>query len=454
MIDVKFNCRTFLNHRNQVVVRARWNKKRSEVGFSIGLHADPSKWNADTQRPVRGSTHVCGQKRIPSRVINDRIEMFLLAVKEAFVEFGLKDMVPEADELRERVNEIVGRVEDEEEEQEVKPLKAIFDEFLASGKKERDWTDVVHYKYEQVWKHLTQCDPTVSLETLDKDKMLELKDWYVKNQYKNRTITKQFRFLKSFLRWMKANGYPVKESAIDCQVHLTVTKKNVTFLTFKELMQFYRFKFAPEHKYLDKARDMFCFMSFTSLRYSDLAQLKRANITSRGIELYTKKTSTPITIPIIDYAQEIFDKYSSYQSPDGSLFPVPSCQKLNDYIKLAAEQAGIDREVVNTYFIGTKRYDEVHKFYEIIGCHDGRRTFVCCSLALGIPPSVVMSCTGHKDYQSLKPYIEVASETQRLELSKWNGKDTKVGIITALEGLDAHQLELVYDFVKSIANKA
>ena len=103
-------------------------------------------------------------------------------------------MVPEADELRERVNEIVGRVEDEEEEQEVKPLKEIFDEFLASGKKERDWTDVVHYKYEQVWKHLTQCDPTVSLETLDKDKMLELKDWYVKNQYKNRTITKQFRF--------------------------------------------------------------------------------------------------------------------------------------------------------------------------------------------------------------------------------------------------------------------
>lgn len=122
-----------------------------------------------------------------------------------------------------------------------------------------------------MWKHLTRCDPTVSLETLDKDKMLELKDWYVKNNYKNRTITKQFRFLKSFLRWMKANGYPVHDSAIDCQIHLTVTKKNVTFLTFKELMQFYHYKFAPEQKYLDKARDMFCFMAFTSLRYSDLA---------------------------------------------------------------------------------------------------------------------------------------------------------------------------------------
>ena len=452
MKEIKFNCRTFLNHRDQVVVRVRWNKKRSEVGFSIGLHADPSKWNADSQRPVRGSTHVIGQKRIPSRVINDRIDEFLAAVNESFVEFGLKDVMPGPDELRELVNEKVGRVEDLEEEPQVKPLKEIFDDFLASGKKERDWTSAVHYKYEQVWKHLTQSDPTVSLETLDKDKMLELKDWYVKNNYKNRTITKQFRFLKSFLRWMKANGYPVHESAIDCQIHLTVTKKNVTFLTFKELMQFYHYKFAPEHKYLDKARDMFCFMAFTSLRYSDLAQLKRANITSRGIELYTKKTSTPITIPIIDYAQEIIDKYSSYKSSDGSLFPVPSSQKLNDYIKLAAEQAGIDREVVNTYFIGTKRYDEVHKFYEIIGCHDGRRTFVCCSLAFGIPPAVVMSCTGHKDYQSMKPYIEVGNDTQKLELGKWNGKDTKVDIIAALEDLDADKLEQVYDFVKSIAS--
>lgn len=63
-----------------------------------------------------------------------------------------------------------------------------------------------------------------------------------------------------------------------------------------------------------------------------------------------------------------------------------------------------------------------------------------------------MSCTGHKDYQSMKPYIEVGNDTRKLELGKWNGKDTKVDIITALEDLDAEKLELVYDFVKSIAS--
>ena len=64
-----------------------------------------------------------------------------------------------------------------------------------------------------------------------------------------------------------------------------------------------------------------------------------------------------------------------------------------------------------------------------------------------------MSCTGHKDYQSMKPYIEVGNDTQKLELDKWNGKDTKVGIITALDKLDADKLELVYDYIKSIASE-
>ena len=52
----------------------------------------------------------------------------------------------------------------------------------------------------------------------------------------------------------------------------------------------------------------------------------------------------------------------------------------------------------------------------------------------------------------MSPSIEVGNDTQKLELGKWNGKDTKVDIITALEDIDADKLELAYDFVKSIAS--
>lgn len=455
MKTIQYNCRTFLNHRNQVIVRVRWNKRKYEHGFSIGLHADPLKWNTDSQRPVRGSTHIIGKERNPSRVINDRIDAYLKAIEEAFAEFGYNDMVPEVKDLREVVEEKVGKVagaDTTDDSVPEKSLEEIFKEFLVVGAKERDWTDVVHYKYEQVWKQLIACDPNVSLETLNKDKMIELKEWYVNiKKDRNRTITKQFRILKSFLRWMKANGYPVQDSAIEYKPHLTVTKKNVTYLTHKELMQFFNYKFPAHLKYLDRARDLFCFMALASLRYSDLAQLKKAHITSRGIDLYTKKTSDHITIPIIEDAQKLLDKYADYESEDGSLFPVPSAQKLNDYIKAAAKRAGLDREVVDTYYIGTQRFDEVHKFHEIIGCHDGRRTFVCCSLAFGIPASVVMSITGHKDYESMKPYIEIANDTKRLEMDKWNGKELKINILNHLETFDADKLKQVYEFVKTLA---
>ena len=55
---------------------------------------------------------------------------------------------------------------------------------------------------------------------------------------------------------------------------------------------------------------MFCFMAFTSLRYSDLSALKRAHISNGNIEMYTQKTNDRITVPIIENAQKIIDKYS------------------------------------------------------------------------------------------------------------------------------------------------
>ena len=256
--------------------------------------------------------------------------------------------------------------------------------------------------------------------------------------------------MKSFLRWMKANGYPVHDSAIDFKHNLKEMKKNVTYLTFDELMKLFDFEFPENQKYLDRARDLFCFMAFTSLRYSDLAQLKKTNITSKGIDLYTVKTSDHITININDYAQKILDKYSEYKSEDGRLFPVPSAQKINDYIKMAAKQAGLEREVVEAYYIGDKRYDEVHKFYEIIGCHDARRTFVCCSLALGIPATTVMKWTGHKDYESMKPYIEINDDTLKTEMEKWNGKSLKHEIIRAIDKFNENKLKKVCEFVNSL----
>ena len=108
---------------------------------------------------------------------------------------------------------------------------------------------------------------------------------------------------------------------------------------------------------------MFCFCAFTSLRYSDMANLKRTDIEGDTMYITTMKT----------------------------------------YDRLP---------ITRTCYRGGERVEEVFPKYEMIGTHAGRRTFICFALSSGIPPQVVMKWTGHSDYQSMKPYIAIAEKTK------------------------------------------
>lgn len=164
--------------------------------------------------------------------------------------------------------------------------------------------------------------------------------------------------------------------------------------------------------------------------------------------MFSEKTDGKLIIPLIDQAKQIIEKYSWYKGD--TVFPVPSNQKLNDYLKEAAEIAGLDRIVSQSYFKGNERYEKTAYFYEQISCHDARRTFVVCSLSLGIPMTIVMRATGHSDYESMKPYIEVLNETQRLEMEKWNKQSYKSEVISMIDKLDIGQLEQLSGYIKGI----
>ena len=105
--------------------------------------------------------------------------------------------------------------------------------------------------------------------------------------------------------------------------------------------------------------------------------------------------------------------------------------------------AGLDRVIVETYFVDKERHEKVSKLWETLSCHDGRRTFVCCSLQLGITPTTVMKCTGHKSYNTMKPYIETATETAVLEMEKWNKNQYRSKIINLLDDADEEFLRIL-----------
>lgn len=56
------------------------------------------------------------------------------------------------------------------------------------------------------------------------------------------------------------------------------------------------------------------------------------------------------------------------------------------------------------------------RIYQICGC--ARTTFTCFALSNGIPPDVVMEFTGHCDYKSMKPYIDITESAKKDAIKK------------------------------------
>ena len=167
-------------------------------------------------------------------------------------------------------------------------------------------------------------------------------------------------------------------------------------------------------------RDVFCFCCFTSLRYSDAANLKRINVFPGYIQITTVKTHDLLRIELNDYAQAILDKYKDSNFPHGLVLPVISNQRMNEYLKEMGEICGLNTPETITYYKGNKRIDEVYPKWALLGTHAGRRTFICNALMMGIPPQVIMKWTGHSDYKAMKPYIDITDSAKADAMKKFN----------------------------------
>ena len=219
MKKTNFSTRAYVMKNGQVMIRVRWNSKKNEVGFSIGYTIDPLKWDSDKQLVKSNTTHKIGGKIVYAREINNAIRSFLVCIEEVFAKYDLHSKIPTTTDLKELVNEKLGRTKEVEviQEDENKTLKDIFSDFLRLRPQEGNWSQNAQYKYEQMWHQLTGYDPKIELDTLNKDKMVQLMNWYIKNNYCNRTIVKQFKMLKSFLRWVSRNGYVIQPGVLELQ---------------------------------------------------------------------------------------------------------------------------------------------------------------------------------------------------------------------------------------------
>lgn len=95
-------------------------------------------------------------------------------------------------------------------------------------------------------------------------------------------------------------------------------------------------------KSLERVRDLFIFQTYTCLSYADLRDFNPDTIVEiKGIPVYLgdrKKTGKSFTIPLLTEAMLILKKYNNN-------LPVISNVKYNEYLKVVAQAAGIDKPV-------------------------------------------------------------------------------------------------------------
>ena len=395
------------------------------IDFTTGYRIDAAKWDSAKQRVKNNVTNKQKQSALQ---INTDIAKYEAFINEIFQDFEVKETEPTPEQIKEAFAEKLNPTPQKKQKSQATRGKAkkadifvAFDEFVKECGVQNDWTESTYEKFAAVKNHLKTFKSKLTFEFFDEyglnEYVIYLRD--IKGM-RNSTIGKQMGFLKWFLKWSFKQGH-TKNNAYDMfKPKLKSTPKKVIYLTWEELVQLRDYEIPPTKQYLERVRDVFLFLCFTGLRYSDVFNLRRSDVKENHIEITTVKTADSLIIELNNHSRAILDKYKDVAFEHYKVLPVITNQKMNDYLKELAELAGIDEPVRETYYKGNERIDVVSPKYALLGTHAGRRTFICNALSLGISPQVVMKWTGHSDYKAMKPYIDIADKVKANAMDKFN----------------------------------
>lgn len=367
--------------------------KGQRLVTSIGYGCNPRNWNK-TKMEARGENG----KGIPAKVINLRI----YKIKTAFLNYEIACSNSDAQILQMKnllSTTIHGRVSKSQED------KILMNQYMDYGIKTRQWADGTIYNNRMMFRHLILYNDSDTFK-FSQNKREGFINYLRQKKLTDTTVKKYDILLHGFLRWCMANGKIPKLE--NCESIFKIVKNPVVFLSSEELKQILNHPVVAGNVNMEIARDIFVFCCATALRYSDLIRLKKNDIHDGCIHILTKKTNTPIMVELNDISSEILDKYKNLD--EDRALPYLDNRSLNVYIKSICRECGINQPITKSYYRAGKRIDITVPKWKFMSIHCGRRTFICHAVSKGIPPQIIMKWTGHSDYKSMKPYIDIVSK--------------------------------------------
>lgn len=251
-------------------------------------------------------------------------------------------------------------------------------------------------------------DEFISLMVMKHPKELErngkLYKLKTKGQLVSGTIRKRLDCLKEFKNKLVENNILPQNDFIEKKRSgIKPNEKKKVTLTIKEINSLYKIDF--NNKKLNETKDLFVFICFTGLRWSDLSIFDPRFIIKNNqdwiYEFTPVKTedssSIDCYIPLCSKVKEILIRY------DYDLKSIiKSNQDFNESLKKVCKKSNLFNSVTKT-----KEKDSgnnKHR-YELITAHKGRDTFIT-NLIDSTPINELMKYTGHSKVSTLMKYVD------------------------------------------------
>ena len=203
------------------------------------------------------------------------------------------------------------------------------------------------------------------------------------------TAIKYIQFLKRVINygigmeWLKHDPFKAFKCTLHQVIRECLTQEEIDAIRTKKL---------PNNR-LAVVRDIFVFSCYTGLAYADVKKLKADEISkgiddSLWIQTFRAKTNTRVPVPLLPQALNLIEKYAKNKNPDNNLvFPVPTNQKVNAYLKEIADVCKITKKL--TFHIAR------HSFATTV------------TLSNGVPIETVSKMLGHTNIKTTQIYSKV-----------------------------------------------
>lgn len=411
------------------------------IFYYVGYRIDEAKWindrATDGTRIQQVKKNTFNKRGESATEINMRLREIKQAVENVFHRLEVNDVRPTTNVVRDELKK-----ELDEEARANRPLVEYYAQFVAETKENNTWTKATVTKHNTLISHIQGFKKHVEFDDVTDDFLNAFIRYLINEKnLSNPYVVKLIKNFKTFMNWATKKGFNKSLAYRTFEPQLkgvsTSDKTNIIALSPDEFMHLFNLDIKMPH--LDRVRDVFCFCCATSLRYSDVRNLKWSNVKEDRIEIVTIKTDDPISIYFNDLSYSIIKKYEASKGVSEYVLPVISNQKYNDYLKELGKLAGFDQPQIKVTFRGSQRIEKNVPKYELLTSHVARKTFVTLGLYKGIPAEIIRSFTGHKDAKVMERYFKFNGQEKKNQMQNFSFKNEALKTVFDYDITDAER---------------